>query len=103
MRLLLATIEDVPELLDLQRKAFGPQCRDLHFEDAPPMTETLEHAYEEFAQCITLKAVDENGRIVRSVRQLCPGMEIDLRLSDGSARAAVRAVKEETDGTVEKL
>lgn len=25
----LATIEDVPALLDLQRKAFGPICEDL--------------------------------------------------------------------------
>lgn len=46
---------------------------------------------------------DENGHIVRSVRQLAPGMHITLRLSDGSAQASIRSVKEEHDGTVEQL
>ena len=50
----LATIQDVPELQELQHKAFGPQCIELGWEDAPPMTESLEHAYEDFAQCTTL-------------------------------------------------
>ena len=48
-------------------------------------------------------AVDGEGRVVRSVRQLRQEMEIDLRLSDGTAHAAILAVKEDTDGTVEKL
>ena len=45
MRIELATIQDVPELQELQLKAFGPQCIELAWEDAPPMTETLEHAW----------------------------------------------------------
>ena len=48
-------------------------------------------------------AIGENGRIVRSVRQLRPGAEITLRLTDGSANALIQCVKEERDGTVEKL
>ena len=68
MRIDLATIQDVPELQELQRKAFGPQCIELGWEDAPPMTESLEHAYEEFAHCTTLKAVDDEGRIVGSIQ-----------------------------------
>ncbi len=48
-------------------------------------------------------AMGEGGRIVRSVRQLQPGTEITLRLTDGAARAAIRSIKEEHDGTVEKL
>ncbi len=64
----LATIQDVPALLDLQRKAFGAQCNELKWEDAPPMSETLEHAYEEFAKSTILKVQDENGRIIASVR-----------------------------------
>ena len=48
-------------------------------------------------------AIGENGRIVRSVSQLRPGAEITLRLTDGSANALIQCVKEERDGTVEKL
>lgn len=68
MKIELATIQDVPVLLDLQRKAFSSQCKELGWEDAPPMSETLEHAYEEFANNTTLKVQDENGRIIASVR-----------------------------------
>ena len=69
MRIELATIQDVPELQELQHKAFGPQCIELGWEDAPPMTESLEHAYEEFSQCTTLKVLDdEDGRIIGSIR-----------------------------------
>ena len=64
----LATIQDVPKLQELQHKAFGPQCIELGWEDAPPMTESLEHAYEDFAQCTTLKVQDEEGRIIGSIR-----------------------------------
>ena len=64
----LATIEDVPALLELQRKAFGPQCVELGWEDAPPMTEDLEQAYEDFPKCLTLKMQTQEGRIIGSVR-----------------------------------
>ena len=68
MKIELATIQDVPELQELQHKAFGPQCIELGWEDAPPMTESLEHAYEEFAQCTTLKVREDAGRIIGSIR-----------------------------------
>jgi GNAT superfamily N-acetyltransferase len=68
MRIELATIQDVLELQELQHKAFGPQCIELGWEDAPPMTESLEHAYEEFSQCTTLKVLDDEGRIIGSIR-----------------------------------
>ena len=35
MKIELATIQDVPALLDLQRKAFNPLCEELGWEDAP--------------------------------------------------------------------
>ncbi len=58
MKIELATIQDVPALLDLQRKAFGPLCEELEWKDAPVLSESLEHAYEEFARCTTLKVQD---------------------------------------------
>ena len=68
MEIKVATLEDVPALLDLQRKAFGPQCRELDFMDALPMTETLEQAYEEFKSYTTYKVEGPDGRIVGSIR-----------------------------------
>ena len=55
MRIELATIQDVLAILDLQRKAFDPLCEELNWTDAPILTKSLEHAYEEFARCMTLK------------------------------------------------
>ena len=67
MKIELATIQDVPALLDLQRKAFGPLCEELDWKDAPVLTESLEHASEEFARCTTLKVQNDEGHIIGSV------------------------------------
>ena len=67
MKIELATIQDVPALLDLQRKAFGPLCEELGWEDAPILSETFEHLIEEFSQCTTLKVENEEGLIIGSV------------------------------------
>ena len=47
--------------------------------------------------------MEEDGRIVRSVRQLRPGGEVTLRLADGSAGVRILSVKEDHNGSVEKL
>ncbi len=67
MRIELATIQDVPEIQELQRKAFGPLCVELNWQDAPILKETLQYAYEEFSQGTTLKALNDEGRIIGSV------------------------------------
>ncbi len=67
MKIELATMQDVPALLELQRKAFGPLCEELGWEDAPILSESLEYLYEEFSQCMTLKVENEEGVIVGSV------------------------------------
>ena len=67
MKIEIATIQDVPALLDLQRKAFGPLCKELDWKDAPILSESLEHAYEEFARCTTLKVQNDEGVIIGSV------------------------------------
>ena len=67
MKIELATIQDVPALLDLQRKAFGPLCEELGWKDAPPLTESLEHSYEEFERCTTLKVQNDERLIIGSV------------------------------------
>ena len=67
MKIELATIQDVHAIIDLHRKAFGPLCEELGWKDALPLTESLEHAYEEFTKCTTLKVQNEEGVIVGSV------------------------------------
>ena len=67
MKIELATIQDVPALLHLQHQAFGPLCEELGWNDAPPLTESLEHAYEEFEGCTTLKVQNDAGYIIGSV------------------------------------
>lgn len=51
----------------MQRKAFGPLCEELDWKDAPVLTESLEHAYVEFARCMTLKVQNDEGIIIGSV------------------------------------
>ena len=47
--------------------------------------------------------MDENKTVVRSVKSLQPGREVTLRLADGSAKATVISLREDENGTVEKL
>ena len=68
MQIELAVKQDIPALLDLQRKAFGSRCKLLDWEDALPMTETEDHALEEFAQNTTLVVKNEDGQIIASIR-----------------------------------
>ena len=42
MRIELAIVEDVPELQEVQRKAFGPQCIELGWEDNGVCVEEIE-------------------------------------------------------------
>ena len=68
MKIEIATINDVPELLDLQYKAFRPVAESLNWLDAPTLTETVEHALGEFLKYTTLKMLDDDGKIIGSVR-----------------------------------
>ena len=54
MKIEIANIEDVPELLN--------------WLDAPNLTETVEHARGEFPKYTTLKMLSDDGKIVGSVR-----------------------------------
>ena len=54
MKIEIANIEDVPELLN--------------WLDAPNLTETVEHARGEFPKYTTLKMLSDDGKIIGSVR-----------------------------------
>ena len=68
MKIEIANIEDVTELLNLQYKAFRPVAESLNWLDAPTLTETVEHALGEFLKYTTLKMLDDDGKIIGSVR-----------------------------------
>ncbi|MBO7433304.1 MAG: GNAT family N-acetyltransferase [Salinivirgaceae bacterium] len=66
MKIEPAMRNDVPELLELQYKAFAPVARKLQFAAIPQMTATIDDAYAHFDSHTTLKKVSD-GRIVGSV------------------------------------
>ena len=68
MKIEIATIDDVPEILNLQYKAFRPVAESLNWLDAPTLTETVEHALGEFPKYTILKMLDDGGKIIGSVR-----------------------------------
>ena len=68
MKIEIANIEDVPELLNLQYKAFRPVAERLNWPDAPNLIETVEHARGEFPKYTTLKMLSDDGKIIGSVR-----------------------------------
>ena len=68
MKIETATVEDVPELLELQYKAFRPVAESVNWLDAPNLTESVEHALGEFPRYTTLKMLSDDGKIIGSVR-----------------------------------
>lgn len=59
---------DLPAILDLQRLAYQSEARLLGNFRIPPLLQTLEDIRGEFRCGVFLKALDEDGRIVGSVR-----------------------------------
>ena len=68
MKIEIATIEDVPELMELHDKAFFAIAAEVNWLDAPGLKESLEQACEDFPKYMTLKMLSDEGKIVGSVR-----------------------------------
>lgn len=68
-----ASIEDIKDILLLQKQAFSSEA-DIYndFDTSPPLLQTLEEITKEFSESLFLKAVAE-GEIVGSVR----GFQVD--------------------------
>ena len=60
--------EDLKEILSLQYIAYQSEAKLFNTTDIPPLKQTLEEVNEEFQKGIILKATDENGTIIGSVR-----------------------------------
>lgn len=75
VRITRAEKKDAPEILELQYLAFQSEADLLGIPDIPPLKQTIEELDKEFEKSVFLKAVDEDGRIVGSVRA-CPKAEV---------------------------
>ncbi len=64
----VATINDVPDLFALQKKAFKPVAEKLGWDGIPQMSETMDQSIVAFANDKVLKLVCGNGKIIGSVR-----------------------------------
>lgn len=64
----IAGINDLPELLVLQKKAFKPVADKLGWAEIPQMTDTLENCIAEFGKETILKMLSDDNRIIGSVR-----------------------------------
>ena len=60
--------EDLKEILDLQYLAYQSEAKLFGDMEIPPLKQTIEEVYDEFEKGIILKAVNENGVIICSVR-----------------------------------
>ena len=68
MKIEKAEKEDLQDVLDLQYLAYQSEARLFHNMDIPPLKQTLEEVFHEYEKGIILKALNEEGKIIGSVR-----------------------------------
>lgn len=68
MNIKKAEREDLQDILDLQYLAYQSEARMFNNMDIPPLKQTLEEVFNEYEKGIILKALDEKGKIIGSVR-----------------------------------
>ena len=73
MKIIQASENDLREILALQYLAFQSEAVILKNPDIPPLKQTLDELQDEFAEQIFLKAIDDDGSIVGSVRYYSQG------------------------------
>lgn len=62
---------DLRAILELQYLAYQSEARLFSDQNIPPLKQTLQDLESEYEKGIILKAVDENGNIIGSVRAYC--------------------------------
>ena len=60
--------EDLEKILELQYLAYRSEAKLFGNMDIPPLKQTIEEVYDEFQKGAILKAVDDGGIIIGSVR-----------------------------------
>ena len=65
MKLIPATVQDIPALYDLQLLAFESEAEMIGSRDVPALLESREHHRQEFPTWITMKLVIQLGNSCR--------------------------------------
>ncbi|MGN0613363.1 MAG: GNAT family N-acetyltransferase [Porcipelethomonas sp.] len=65
--------DDLPEILELQYLAYQSEAKLFNDPDIPPLKQTISDIEQEYRKGIVLKALDDNGEIIGSVRGYCSG------------------------------
>ena len=60
--------QDLPEILALQKTAFAAEAQLVNDWNIPPLTQTLDELADDWRKGIMLKAVNEGGTIIGTVR-----------------------------------
>lgn len=60
--------DDLEEILELQYLAYQSEAKLFGNMDIPPLKQTIEEVHDEFQKGVILKAVDDRGVIIGSVR-----------------------------------
>ncbi len=60
--------DNLEEILELQYLAYQSEAKLFGNMDIPPLKQTIEEVYDEFQKGVILKAVDDRGVIIGSVR-----------------------------------
>lgn len=68
MNIEIAERKDLQDILDLQYLAYQSEARLFNNMDIPPLKQTLEDVQNEYKKGVFLKALDEKGKIIGSVR-----------------------------------
>nr|MDD6336075.1 GNAT family N-acetyltransferase [bacterium] len=63
-----AQVDDLQEILDLQYLAYQSEAKLFNHWDIPPLKQSLADIQNEYRRGVVLKAVDEAGHIIGSVR-----------------------------------
>ena len=63
-----ATKEDLSEILQLQYLSYQSEAKLLNNFDIPPLKQTLQEVQNEYDNGTILKVLDDNNRIIGSVR-----------------------------------
>ena len=73
MKILRADKDDLRDILSLQHLAYQSEAKLLGNPDIPPLKQTLPDLQAEYDEKIFLKAIDDTGAIIGSVRYLLAG------------------------------
>lgn len=78
MQITIAQYEDLPRILELQYLAYQSEAELLNNYDIPPLKQSLSEIQQEYAYEVFLKAMEQSGIIIGSVRAYRDGETVHI-------------------------